>query len=394
MERKRIAICTISSNNYIPYGLTCILSAKEHNPNADYYYLIADEFKKELYSNDNRKGIKFISLDEIGIEKLEILNLSFKYNIVEFNTSVKPIFYEYLFKLGYDSVIYLDPDTECYDSFDTFLSRNRNYSIIVTPHKTTSVESDFIKDKVFLNNGIYNLGFVAMNKSDSTSKFLKWWSIKLKNNCFIDYADGLATDQIWVELASTIFDGFYVDKDCGLNVAFWNIHERLLTSIGGRYYVNDTPLIFFHFSSLSANCKKDFLEKIESLNHEFSELYNQHINKVIANGLDRYSIVPYAFSYFDNGEPITKEERWLYGFSNKLQDKYINPYSTRGKCFYKEIRGNELEMERKNLSGIDYKIAWFLKFIGIKRGIYFGERFGEQMSIAFVKHIAKLCDKD
>ena len=39
----KTALCTISSNNFLPYGLTCLTSVAKFN-DYDLFYLIADEF--------------------------------------------------------------------------------------------------------------------------------------------------------------------------------------------------------------------------------------------------------------------------------------------------------------------------------------------------------------
>ena len=44
----KTALCTISSNNFLPYGLTCLTSVEKFN-DYDLFYLIADDFKDDLY---------------------------------------------------------------------------------------------------------------------------------------------------------------------------------------------------------------------------------------------------------------------------------------------------------------------------------------------------------
>ena len=112
----KTALCTISANNFLPYGLDCLYSAKKFNKEYDLFYLIADEFLPDYYESYS-SDIIFINLNEIGISNHELIDMEFKYNIVEFNTSVKPSFYKYLFSKGYDNVIYLDPDIESYSKF-------------------------------------------------------------------------------------------------------------------------------------------------------------------------------------------------------------------------------------------------------------------------------------
>ena len=367
MKSDKVAVLTISSHNYMSYGLNCLMSAKEFNYNYDMYYLIADEYKMDLYS-EYEKGISFVCLSEIGISDRILRMMEFKYNIIEFNTCVKPAAMKWLLSLGYNTVIYLDPDIECYASFDNLVDSVKDESIVVTPHKMSSDESSLIKDEVFLNNGIYNLGFIAVNNCAEGVSFLNWWNSKLIDRCYIDYSTGLATDQIWVELASTIFDGFYVCKNPGLNVAFWNLNERIIKKEKGKYMVNNMPLLFFHYSSLSLNYKKELVENIKKNNPEFESVFGEHLEKVKKYKPDFYSGIKYGFdSYFD-GCRISPQERRLYGLSEEFQRDYYNPFECCGNNCYR----NKLErihvLNRKNATNSKEKILCIVtRLFGLRK---------------------------
>ncbi|MBP3710261.1 MAG: hypothetical protein J6I73_07670 [Treponema sp.] len=330
----KIAFCTISSHDYLPYALNCIYSVKKYNNSYEYYSLITDDFNESLYEKYSNE-INFVSLEKIGYSDKEIINLSFKYNILEFNTVVKPAFYLYVLSLGYDAVIYLDSDMDTYNSLSIIDEKLKDNSIIITPHKISPLESTLVSDNNFLCNGIYNLGFIALRNDRKAIDFLNWWKTKLFDYCYIDYKYGYATDQIWVELATTIFDGFYVIKEPGMNVAYWNLDERKLLKQGDTYTVNNFPLYFFHFSRLSANCSKEFLNKLETINEGFENFYEEHINKVKSSyDFDAFMKIPYKFEFFDNGKIINNDIRKIYGYSKYLQKICPNPFDSGKNTLY------------------------------------------------------------
>lgn len=329
----KTALCTISSNNFLPYGLNCLMSVKKFN-DYDLFYLIADEYNQRLYDIYS-KDITFVSMEKIGIDSVILDKLKFKYNIVEFNTSIKPAFYLYLFSLGYDNVIYFDPDIECYWKLTALENDLKNHSIVVTPHKLVPVESELLTDNAILNNGIYNLGFIAVKKDDNSTAFLKWWHERLMDRCYVDYKVGLATDQIWVELASTLFDGFYVTKNSGMNVAFWNFNERKLIYKDNQYFINEnTPLLFFHFSSLSVNCKKSLYDTLNNVNSYFESFYKKHIDDVLTYNFEAFSKIKYKYLTYSNGEKILPEERLFYGYAVRVNQKFNDPFSTSKDSYY------------------------------------------------------------
>ena len=59
---------------------------------------------------------------------------------------------------------------------------------------------------------------------------------------------GLFVDQLWANLIPAYFDKVLIEKYPGYNMAHWNLHERYLTKTRDEYFVNDVPLVFFHFS--------------------------------------------------------------------------------------------------------------------------------------------------
>lgn len=351
MKFEKTAICTISSNNYLPYGLVCLKSAGKYNSKCDLFYLIADKYEEHFYENEI--NINFVDVENIGIEKDELTRLQFKYNIIEFNTSIKPTFIKYLFSKGYKKVIYLDPDTQTYSSYDYVFNKLSSSDILLTPHKLYPYESKIIEDRLFLNNGIYNLGFLAVKNTANVNKFLDWWQSKLNNECYIDYKHGMATDQIWIELCPILFKKTLVLNDDGLNIAFWNINERKINKKNGNYYVNNkTKLKFIHFSSLSLYKNEELLKNVISYCKEFEEIYNEHIYEVKENMNNEIINFEYHFSKFDNGKKIPDYLRFIYGNSKEMIKMFPNPFQVGKNTYYEFCFKKHLGLNFKNSKDI------------------------------------------
>lgn len=100
-------------------------------------------------------------------------------------------------------------------------------------------------------NGIYNLGFLAVRRSEETTKFMNWWMIKLKTECYMDIQNGMFVDQLYCNMVPLYFEGVKIDKYPGYNISYWNLHERNFTFKNGKYFVNGQPLVFYHFSGIN-----------------------------------------------------------------------------------------------------------------------------------------------
>jgi hypothetical protein len=105
------AIFTIVAKNYI--GLAQVLEESvRKNSTADFYIIVADEIDNEissLFSFPNNVLIAKTILSSIDDTKWK--EISFKYNLVEFCTSIKPACFDYLInKQLYKIIIYKEND--------------------------------------------------------------------------------------------------------------------------------------------------------------------------------------------------------------------------------------------------------------------------------------------
>jgi len=356
---KRCAF-TICAKNYI--GLAQILenSIKEVNPSLDFFIFVVDEFK-------NNKDIlpENVIISRNNILKNDYLwnEMSFKYNLTEFCTAIKPMCFEYIFKeLGFDKGIYFDPDIYIYSSLNPIYKELETYSIIITPH-ITQIESKYsgdIPEKNLLASGVYNLGFCALNKSDHSAKFLSWWKNRLIDKCFVNVLDSYYTDQRWIDMIPCFFDSsvLKISHHLGLNMAPWNFSERevviengdLYVSVRGRDKSELYKLIFVHYSGY--DYKKLINNEIVQKNildmkvYQDIEIILDKYKEAIISQLDKFNKfinLKYTYNYFDNGETITDFQRRLYNGLIINQKYNKNPFETKDfDSFYTLLRQRKM----------------------------------------------------
>lgn len=74
----------------------------------------------------------------------------------------------------------------------------------------------------------------------------------MKDECYEDFKEGLFDDQIWLNFVPLYFQKVCILKHSGYNIAYWNLHDRMIEKMDGVYLVNNEyPLVFFHFSGFS-----------------------------------------------------------------------------------------------------------------------------------------------
>jgi glycosyltransferase involved in cell wall biosynthesis len=238
---------TICAKNRLPAAILCRNSFLKHNKDSDFVIFLADQSTNKCDIKLFQSAMPMIAVNELkslpglfNSNKLE--EMAYKYDVTEFCTSVKPFCIEYLMQIGYEKVLYFDPDIYFYNSVEPLFNWLLEYDCVLIPHITNPLPNDgFIPtDKDILSCGVYNLGFGGWANTEKTKEFLSWWQLHLKNECFHDTKNGMFVDQLWMNYAPC-FLHTYVCKWPGYNRAYWNLHEGSL---------DEVPLAFYHFSGL------------------------------------------------------------------------------------------------------------------------------------------------
>jgi Nucleotide-diphospho-sugar transferase len=246
---------TLCSINYLAQAQTLGQSLQKTNPDVEFVIGLVDKMDIVNLEKDKIPPFQLLEIDKINIDSLE--EMCELYDITELNTAVKPFYFDYFLKNRPEvkNIIYFDPDIIVFDNLKPLKDSLNKYSIVLTPHITSPINDKFDTREIdHLNTGLYNLGFVAIRRSESSSAMINWWMERLKKDCRIDLCNGLFVDQHWMIFVPIFFKNHVlVDRYFGYNVAYWNLHERVVTQENGKFFINATPLIFFHFSGYGIN---------------------------------------------------------------------------------------------------------------------------------------------
>ena len=379
---------TIVAKNYIGLAKILMESFLEKNAGSEFYIFVADDYEADSACIINSKNVLNISVQSWT-------EMAFKYNLTEFCTAIKPLCFEYLSMKGYDKMIYLDPDCYVFDEFRYIYDLLEKHSYVVTPHitKPEFCERTNIPDKVFLQSGIFNLGFLAIKANELTNEMISWWKNHLLYACFDDVLFYTFTDQKWMNFLPSFYSNeeLYSSQHLGLNVAPWNYSERYIYQKDNVFYVqyrtlrsgieNETyKLIFAHFSGFDY---KGMANGVVSRNrrsiydyHEDNVLLLDYYSKIIKSKSEtflKYIDLQYEYATYANGDKIDTFHRRLY---RKLLDNEVmieNPFSTK-EWFYNRIlkmgmiTNNSMDkITPSNVSNVDLKLKIFTKLM---RGVY------------------------
>lgn len=385
---KNIAF-TIVAKNYI--GLAQVLqhSLAAYNAEVEFFIFVADEVsdreKADLPANI------LIAKNYIAIDEELWYNMAFQYNLVEFCTAIKPFCFQYLLNNdNAEKIIYLDPDIFIFNSLASVFDKLDVHSIILTPHilQMQAQHSGVLPDYLFLVNGIFNLGFLAVKKSDATQKMLTWWAKRLINQCFFDNEKGMATDQKWMNFLPAFFtsDQLHISRDLGLNMAPWNFFERKIIERNNQFYVAmrsgtdeaETPLTFIHFSGFNY---KNFTENITSLKEnggnyyvDIEPVFTKYAAALLTSNFTKFSHLPYTYNFFKNGKIIITLHRRFYRRLVEENKTNVNPFLVTDDSFFAKLKKYNLIdhsvasgdfVSNKNLPGFSSKLKIVNSFFSL-----------------------------
>jgi hypothetical protein len=238
----------------------------------------------------------------------------------------------YALHIGHDAVMYFDPDIEIFGRLDNALAAiNEGASFVLTPHLLEPAEGSRYPDDVdIMLAGIYNLGFLGVGATSEAHDILEWWARRLRYQCVNQQTAGLFVDQKFFDLVPGFSSRACILRDAAYNVAYWNLSSRNLALIEGSWYIEDQPLIFFHFSgfdpiNLNILSKHSQAFRGEQMSSTLRAIINQYADQLITNNYNKIRKIPYAYGKLTSGVQISDQMRRAY--REGIQDILLDPFS-------------------------------------------------------------------
>ncbi len=309
-------IVTIVAKNYLAHARTLARSFLAHHPTGRVFVLLGD--RVDGYFDPAQEPFTLIEVEQLSDWIPDLQRLLFQYSVLELATAVKPFVLEYLFRERHcRTVAYFDPDILITHDLSSLAGLLEHHAIVLTPHLTAQLNDSSSPSEVnILQAGTYNLGFIGVRNDPVTHRLLEWWKARLLKHCIMDPAHGYHVDQRWVDLVPGLFEGVYILREPGYNVAYWNLHERHITFSGGEPRCNAGPLHFFHFSGFSPD-RPEVVSQHQDRHRMPSlgptrEMFETYARLLADNSYHDVKKWPYAFGAFENGVRIPQTARRVF----------------------------------------------------------------------------------
>jgi lipopolysaccharide biosynthesis glycosyltransferase len=195
-------------------------------------------------------------------------------------------------------LIYLDADMMVHDSLAPIEVLLKDHSILITPHITKPFPDDALRpaEKDILKTGMYNAGFFAVRNDAAGNALINWWKDRMVDQGYEKPQEGYNCDQNWLNFAPLYFEKVKNVDHPGCNVAYWNFHEKHIEKRGEKFYVNNEPLLIFHYSGYSIKhpgmISRHQTRYVMNYNAAVEELFKEYYQVLVKNGHAELQKIP------------------------------------------------------------------------------------------------------
>ncbi len=232
-----LTACLIATRSHLHLAHATAVSFQRAHPDAELHLVLVDcdpvdglADASGHASGDGRLRLHQVTLDALGIPGLD--DLRRRYSTFELCNAVKPAALCHVLARGAHTALYLDSDLWFEADVAPVIEHLADHPVVLTPHVllATPDPEDTWRDLAIALRGSLNGGFVAVRAGQAADRFLTWWHSRVTTAGRHRLEQGLNCDQRWLDLVPGFDLGALVARDPGLNLAYWNLHERRIVA--------------------------------------------------------------------------------------------------------------------------------------------------------------------
>ena len=250
---------TVSTVSYLHQVNVLFGHARRVHPEFKLTVLVADCSKNSLQPIREALGSDVDVLCTADLEHEFVEVMRSYYSTLEYCSALKVLGSAHILK-NEESCLFLDPDMIILDSLnDAVLGCPGD--IVVSCHTFSPYPKDgeSPKDIELCLSGHINGGVFFTRRGLQGNFALDWLVEKTKNRWFVAPNLGMYADQKWFSALPYLFrDNTSIISDLGVNVAYWNLHERFLRRSKDTSKVilaTGEPMRLIHFSGFAIPSK-------------------------------------------------------------------------------------------------------------------------------------------
>jgi hypothetical protein len=239
--------CTLFDVNYLVRGLALHASLRAVEPQAHLRVFCMDHRTYALLEQLDLPGLTAVPLVDLERRDPELAAVKSDRTHVEYCWTATPSVLRDSFAVEPElhAITYLDADLYFFSNPEPLFAELQDDSIQIVPHRYAPAYRHQTA-----TSGIYNVEWLTFRRDERGFRALEWWRARCLEWCYDRLEDGKLGDQMYLNDWPVRFGGVSVLQNVGGGLAPWNVANYRLSERDGQVWVDDVPLVFFHFHSL------------------------------------------------------------------------------------------------------------------------------------------------
>lgn len=313
------SFCTYFDQHYLSRGLALYHSLQKHCPAFQLWVLCMDNTSHQILSRLNLPHMKLIALEELEIADQELLSTKTTRSKIEYYFTCTPALSHYLFNTYPDVELltYLDADLSFFQDPAPLFQEIGSHSVAIIAHRFP----EYLRHLEI--HGIYNVGWISFRRDPDGLACLQSWREQCLEWCY-DYVEGdRFADQKYLDAWPTRFNNVIVLQHKGANVAPWNMMNYSFRVELGAVWVDEHPLIFFHFHGLRRVTNWLYNLRFSSYNVCPSPVVISHLYDPYIKTIRAYMPLSFQQSGVSQIRYNPRGIAWLKQWKNNLMQQYL-----------------------------------------------------------------------
>ena len=283
--------CTLFDINYISFAKALFSSLNNQEFKFTIFAFCMDDHSYHNLIESNTPNVVPIQLVDLENQLSELVIAKKTRNKVEFYYTCSPAICKYVLEVfsNVNEITYLDSDLYFFSSPIAIFKEidDANASVGIIEHRFS-----FLTKRNIIY-GRFNVGWVTFKKDHSGLICLNSWYNDCINWCFQRLEGEKYADQKYLDNWPIKHENVRIINNIGANVAIWNIRNYNINYTHNKIFINDSPLIFYHFANLEQINYNKFKTNLSRVFMRCSGVIKDHIYLPYVNEIKKnqlYSI--------------------------------------------------------------------------------------------------------
>jgi hypothetical protein len=243
MTRAHREFCTLFDSNYLFKAVAMYGSLERHCPSFHLTAFCFDEQADRLLGRLGLPHLSTVSLNDLESFDRELAATKADRTPLEYCCTATPALPLFMFGTRPDlgEITYLDADLFFFANPEPLFEELGDDSVLVISHRFPR----HLRHHEI--NGIFNVQFLTFRRDANGLACLNWWHDRCIEWCYFRLEATRFADQKYLDEWPSRFGGVHILRHKGGGLAPWNMSGYAIRQVGGAIFVDEDPLIFFHF---------------------------------------------------------------------------------------------------------------------------------------------------